>query len=192
MRILLSLLLFVSLGVAANPVYSGRMVDVNGNGLEGATYKITNTQTKAVIEVKTDANGYYHVELPSGGTYKIEFSAPGYITRSGITTAEDDTVSEGAEIVMQRDDEANADRQNQSAFKVSGRVTSAGSAVEFASVRFLKPDSTFVAGGATDGEGRFAVSLPAAGNYIMLASAMGYAPSTADVKTGEATWSCRK
>lgn len=183
MRILLSLLLFVSLGVAANPVYSGRMVDVNGNGLEGATYKITNTQTKAVIEVKTDTNGYYRVELPSGGTYKIEFSAPGYVTRGGITTAEDDTVSEGNEIVMQRDDQANASQQNHRTFKVSGRVTSAGSAVEFASVRFLKPDSSFVAGGATDGEGRFAVSLPAAGNYIMLASAMGYAPSTADVKT---------
>lgn len=49
------------------------------------------------------------------------------------------------------------------------------------SVRLLKMDSTFVAGGLTDLEGRFRVKAPANGRYIIQITSVGYKPYTKHV-----------
>ena len=49
------------------------------------------------------------------------------------------------------------------------------------SVRLLKMDSTFVAGGLTDLDGRFRVKAPANGRYIIQITSVGYKPYTKHV-----------
>ncbi len=49
--------------------------------------------------------------------------------------------------------------------------------VAYGNVKLERPDSTFVTGGVTDGNGKFLLSAPEAGDYLLVASYMGYVTS---------------
>lgn len=58
---------------------------------------------------------------------------------------------------------------------VFGKVVSADSiGIEYASVRLLATDSTFITGATTDSNGKYTLELNNNGKYILLYSALGY------------------
>lgn len=70
---------------------------------------------------------------------------------------------------------------------VKGSVTdAAGEPLINASVRLLKPDSTFIRGVVTDFDGLYALSSVAPGRYIIESEYTGYAPAWRDIKVDSA------
>lgn len=57
---------------------AGAVTDVSGGAVAGASAKITNLQTGAVVETKTDNIGYYRVLHLQVGAYQIRVEAPGF------------------------------------------------------------------------------------------------------------------
>lgn len=58
--------------------------------------------------------------------------------------------------------------------QVKGKVVSENETVEFANVVLQTKDSLFVAGGVTDGKGKFMMENVMPGNYRLCISGMGY------------------
>lgn len=73
--------------------FSGRITDVQGNGISGITIKFRegNGVQEGVVaeEVTTDENGYYSVNLPAG-MYTGELSGDGFVTSYMIGSAPSD------------------------------------------------------------------------------------------------------
>src|ERR1017187_2873442 len=57
---------------------TGAVADVTGAAVSGASVKITNLQTGAVVETKTDNIGYYRVLHLQVGAYQIRVEAQGF------------------------------------------------------------------------------------------------------------------
>ena len=57
---------------------TGAVADVTGAAVSGASVKITNLQTGAVVETKTDNIGYYRVLHLQVGAYQIRIEAQGF------------------------------------------------------------------------------------------------------------------
>ncbi len=54
--------------------------------------------------------------------------------------------------------------------------------IEFAAVRFMTGDTTFVAGASTDSAGKFSATLSSAGNYQVIVSALGSTPEILNIE----------
>ena len=61
---------------------TGTILDPNGALVVGASVTVTNKETGEVITVKTDAEGVYLFELIPAGTYRVEFGAEGFASKS--------------------------------------------------------------------------------------------------------------
>ena len=71
-------------------------------------------------------------------------------------------------------------------YKVQGNIVdSATKPVEFASVRALTSDSTFVTGTTATDKGTYCIELKNKGNYILQFSSIGYAPKQIQVDVDE-------
>jgi protocatechuate 3,4-dioxygenase beta subunit len=62
---------------SAVPV-KGRVTDITGGGIVGATVRITNTQSDVAWEAITDSAGTYAFPNLEPGTYKVEVTANGF------------------------------------------------------------------------------------------------------------------
>ncbi len=72
--------------VNATASFSGQVTDPTGAAIGGATVKVTNRETGAVITRQAASDGNYTVPLLKPGEYSIEVAAPGFapMTRTGI------------------------------------------------------------------------------------------------------------
>jgi TonB-dependent starch-binding outer membrane protein SusC len=84
--ILLVLLFLIIQGFSQNRTISGKVVDVNGIGLPGATVQLKGTSQGLL----TDIDGKYSISIPSSGNILV-FSYVGYITQE-IATAGNTTI----------------------------------------------------------------------------------------------------
>ncbi|MGI8995081.1 MAG: carboxypeptidase regulatory-like domain-containing protein [Pyrinomonadaceae bacterium] len=74
---------------------TGTVTDQNGAAVANADVKVTNVNTGATREVKTNDDGFYNVPLLDIGTYTVEASAPNFQTtkREDITLQTADTLA---------------------------------------------------------------------------------------------------
>src|ERR1019366_1127375 len=66
--------------VNATATFTGQVTDPSGSALPGATVKITDKETGAVLTRKTASDGIYTVPLLRPGVYSIQVSATGFAT----------------------------------------------------------------------------------------------------------------
>lgn len=183
--ILIFFLLSISLRFYGECPVSGCFVDVNNQAIRGGIITFVHIDAKNGIKTITDSLGNFKMELPEGN-YKFRFEAPGYKTLKGSIQLMDDNKAELGNIVMRLDDTILQGPQRIGQYIISGRVTeSTDNPIEFAAIRFMMADTTFVSGTSTDSLGRFTASLPAIGEYQMMVSALGYIPENLSVKLGQ-------
>ncbi len=82
----LVLALFAGLSSAAstqglNASVSGTITDTQGGAIPGVSVTVTNIGTALSKTVKSDASGYYAAGDLNPGTYNIEVTAPGFVTK---------------------------------------------------------------------------------------------------------------
>ena len=84
----LALMVMISQQIMAQRVVSGKVVDVDGEGLPGATVVVKGNNS---IGTATDYNGNYSITLPSDGDYSLVATYVGYL--SDTQTADGPTVN---------------------------------------------------------------------------------------------------
>ena len=161
---------------------SGCFVDVNNQAIRGGIITFVHIDAENGIKTVTDSLGNFKMELQEGN-YKFRFEASGYKTLKGSIQLMEGDKAELGNIVMRLDDTITKGPKMTGQYIVSGRVIeSTDNPIEFAAIRFLMADTTFVSGTSTDSLGRFSASLPTIGEYQMMVSALGYMPENLSVK----------
>lgn len=178
--------LFLSLNVWSQCTISGQITDVNNIAIKNSRMVLVKAESEVKITSECDSAGYFKSGLPSG-QYDIRFEAPGYKPLKGSIQFFDGDNTELGNIVLRIDDTIATDRQSTGQYIITGQVTEGdNSPIEFAAVRFLTNDSTYITGAVTDSIGHFTTYLPATGNYRVIISALGYTPEIMDVSIDSA------
>jgi TonB family protein len=68
----------VSLSAAQGPAFSGSVVDPQNSGVADVQISVTNVESQAKTEVKSDQNGRFSVPTLPAGTYVVEAQRPGF------------------------------------------------------------------------------------------------------------------
>lgn len=68
----------ITLRIMDFAVLKGRIIDTEGNGIEGVKVTLTANNNKVDIEAETDVDGYYVIEAEGGYSYFVEYSKGGY------------------------------------------------------------------------------------------------------------------
>lgn len=176
------LLMFVAAGAFGRGVVNVSIQDVSNERPIGATLEVL--RNGSVLGSLFVENGYCQFDVDAG-TYEMKVSSPGFETVTKTLDVKDDEVRDVVIKLNLKGTVSAALPKGDNILK--GTIVSAdGSPIEFASVRLLAADSTFVGGGATGKDGRFEIRSDYKGNGRVIVSAMGFAVKTldADIDSG--------
>lgn len=139
----------------------GNVTDsITGNPVANASVTIVTTQ----INGTADLTGFYQTGIGIPGTYSIQFSRPGYITKTinNISLTSGNTVTLNVQLVPLIP------------FNYTGQVIDAATSqgVPFANIRFS--DADFTLDTIADGNGNFTIPGIFAGSYEVIAGKWGW------------------
>ncbi len=177
------LLIFVAVGASGKGTYGGFVQDAStGKPVTEAKWEIMKNDSTILGTRSVDNKGYCKFSIDDGA-YILRISAPGFETVTGTLNVKDGDINDKMIIELKRATQsASVSTDSHKGNTLKGIIVSAdGQPIEFASVRLLAADSTFVGGSATDGEGRFEISNNQTGNCRVIVSAMGFVPKTVDM-----------
>lgn len=179
--ILFYFIISLSLNLYGGCPVSGSFVDVNNQAIKGGVITFVHVDAKTETRVVTDSLGNFKMDMPEG-SYKFLFEAQGYKTLKGSIQLMDGNKAELGDIVMRLDDTVFKGPRTSGQYTISGIVIGeSDNPIEFAAIRFMIADTTFVSGASTDSLGRFTVNLPGLGEYQMMTSALGYTPKSQNI-----------
>lgn len=155
---------------------SGRITELNGNGIAGVTITVTvdrENEPDTAITTETDANGNYRIiDVPGGCSIFVVPSRDGYTFNPPITGG----VSSRCDVVF-RNEVINFFGGTQ-AYTISGRVIdAAGNGVSGAQLTLTATRQAFTRQLFTDGSGNFFDGGLLAGDNYMLTLADSFTPS---------------
>lgn len=161
---------------------AGRFIDANNSAVSNGIITFIHDDSKNTLKIITDSLGHFGAELPEG-SYNFLFEAEGYKTLKGSIQFFTGDKAELGDIVMQIENTKPKISQGIGQYIISGEVIDeSNNPIEFAAVRFMVADTTFVTGSSTDSMGKFSAILSASGKYQVITSALGYAPKILNIE----------
>gem|GEM_PF-336678 len=177
------LLIFVAVGAFGKGTIGGFIQDAStSKPIIAAKWEIMKNDSTVLGTLSVDNTGYCKFSIDEGA-YIIRISAPGFETVTKTLSVKDGDVNDEMIIKLKgATQSASVSTDSHKGNILKGIIVSAdGQPIEFASVRLLASDSTFVGGAPTDGEGRFEIGNNQTGNCRVIVSAMGFVPKTVDM-----------
>lgn len=176
------LFLSISINILGQCRVSGRFIDTNNYAISDGVITFIHTDSINTTKIITDSLGYFRAELPEG-IYNFLFEAKGYKTLKGSIQFFTGDKTELGDIVMRIENTKPKISQGIGRYIISGKVVEEqNKPIEFAAIRFMVADTTFVTGSSTDSIGRFSATLSASGKYQAIVSALGYTPKILNIE----------